>query len=245
MKRYSRLFLVRLASIAMMSVLAHASADAGVLLVENFKGREVGPYQGLDAGASRVNVWRGPKDGFFGAFELIKVADNPSGPVLAVRDSAAGANQAPALILDWPAVAAGSSGAVVVEFRCKVIPPSPAAEGASGHYRVDINVGGSWAKAIANVILEKDQVRLHDGKKAATVGKYPRDQWNAFRLTVDMAERTFSLSMNDRLLANGIPWVDGETPGFKSVSIKSDMMPIDHAGEVVLLLSDMRVSTQK
>lgn len=214
---------------------------AGTLLDESFEGRQEGVFRGASANGSVIKVWSGPPEGPFGSFELVRDADLSKGLALAVRDMAAERERAPALVLEWARVAAESKLGVVVEFKYKVIPPAPGPDGAAGRYRADIHVGGAWKNAICNVILENGQIRLHDGSSASVAGRYVPNQWQTLRLEISSAEKTFDLSVDGRLLANGYPWVNHSNPGLGNVTIKADMAASDRSGETVLLLSELSV----
>lgn len=231
--------------LAALGVMTSVAEAGSLLLDESFAGRETGPYRGTGAGAAKIKVWAGPPEQAFGSFELVEDAEGRAGVVLAVRDSSAGRDQAPAFICEWPMVPAGAEGEVVIEFKYKVVPPAPSAGGSPVRYRADILVGGAWGKAVCNVLLENGQIRLHDGSKIEVAGRYESARWQSLRLVVDMSGRAFSLSVDDRLLANRYPWVNAANQGLGGFTIKADMSPTDREGGVVLLLSDLRVSVSK
>ncbi|AHF93987.1 hypothetical protein OPIT5_02155 [Opitutaceae bacterium TAV5] len=220
-----------------------ATAGTGILIEETFIGKTPGAFNGAPSGKGKLGVWRGPVDHLFGSVEII-TDDDTSSSVLAIRDTGPDANQGPSVRIDWPPVKSGDAGTVVVEFKYKTLPPASDADASSANYRTDIYIGGAWAKAIATIVLERGRIGLHDGKKVTTLGRYIPNRWQSFHLEVDTAARTFSLKIDDRPVANKLPWVNQESPGFSNVSIRSDMSPTARNGEIVLLLSDLKVSTQ-
>ncbi|MDR1282253.1 MAG: hypothetical protein LBK99_15740, partial [Opitutaceae bacterium] len=220
-----------------------ASDGASTLLEETFANCPPGNYNGNPAaGPGKIKTWRGPVENLFGSFEIIEASGLPAPllSALAIRDTAGTRDQAPSLVLTWPPVDAGAPGSVVVEFHYKILPPSTDVPGKPRHYRADILAGGAWSKAICNVILEQGQIRLHDGQKASSLGPCKAGQWQSLRLEVDTSARTFNLSIDGRLLANRLPWINPGNPAFASLTIRADMSPTDRNGDPVLLLANLK-----
>ncbi|MFA6962117.1 MAG: hypothetical protein WC205_15285 [Opitutaceae bacterium] len=218
---------------------------AGTILKEDFSKSPVGSFrQPIMEGGASLKTWNGPKEGTWGSFEVIEDKECTGGRALAIRDLSSVRDQAPSVLLDWPKVPAGSPALVLIELKYKIVPPPSRADGTSGAYRADILVGGSWSQAICNVIMENGQIRSHDGKKATVLGKYVPMRWQTLRMEISTKEKTFSLSVEGRLLANGLPWVNENNPSLGGLVIKADMSPTERAGDIVLMISDLSVSVQ-
>ncbi|MDR1283270.1 MAG: hypothetical protein LBK99_20980 [Opitutaceae bacterium] len=239
--------LARLAGLAAFpSILACVSINAAIpavraetLIEESFRGKTPGIFYDASFGKGKVRTWRGPAANPFGSVEII-TQDDPATSVLAIRDTGAEANQAPAIIIEWPAIKSGENNIAVVEFKYKTLQPA----NDKSRYRTVVYVAGNQAgQSIATILFDDgDRIYLHDGRAHVRFGKYLPGQWQTFRLEVDTGARTCSLKIDDRLVANKLPWINPENPGFGQISIRSDMSPTDRNGELVFLLSDLKVS---
>lgn len=208
-------------------------ASADVLLEETFEGRPNGHLP--DRG--EVRQWRGPEAGAFGHIEVTDemVAGNESRSARFV-DIASERNKGPILIATWDGNELSSRAGIAVEWKTMVP--------VDGLYQALCFLGANWSDSPVIIIFQNGKMALEygDGKREP-LGDYGTGEWHSFRVVIHPEDKTFDLFLDTNKVAGGYPWRKVELADLGHLSILADTSDVDHGGDPVLYVDDIKVVT--
>ncbi len=193
-----------------------------------------------------ASFWQGPENGVFGHFAIVDAPESAGAgagmrvdkPVLAFYDSSPAADNAPAFSIEL-SKPAGETAMVVMETKFLV----PVA----GPFLGLMGLGkGSWDGAAALFTLTDGKIIAREpGNVSTTVGTYVPNEWVVFRVTFDVAKKTFDVHIDGKKTASDIPWAHTEDQNLTFYELYADMLPLDRMGEPVLYVESVKITSDE
>jgi hypothetical protein len=227
--------MLRLSALAAVLLGPAAIAAAETLIDASFD-QSGATLTGEPAPIGRVWCWTGPEGKPLGQ---ARIATDPDGgdQALALSNNAHPEAAAPAIEIDWRETsAANSTQPLTISYSC-LVP-------VEGEYLCTQFFGDGWENAAAVVIFENGKILLQYGENGARLplGDYTPNKWVDIRASLDGGKRVVTVYLNDKKVANAVPWQKNAKP-VSHVTIIANQRPVIGDGADVLLLDSIKVET--
>jgi hypothetical protein len=229
------------------ATLAASLCQAETLFETDFASQrpgDIAPGQTMTDRHGTASFWQGPQIGEFGHFAIVDAPESAGAgagkrvdrPVLAFFDNSPAKDKAPTFSIEL-SKPSGESATVVVEARL-LVP-------VGGPYLGLIGIGkGSWDGAAALFTLSDGKINARaPGDVSTTVGDYVPNEWFVFRVTLDVAKKTFDVQIGGKKTASGIPWAHTEDQNLTFFEFLADMLPLDRMAEPVLYMESVKITS--
>lgn len=223
--------------LAVVLAISSAGAFADDIIRQNF---DATTSDALPEGASpvgRVWAWTGPSQNEFGQ-AVVQGDRTPegSGKAIVLTNAAHTNTSAPVIAIDWrDTPAADSTKPISVSYKFMVPLAGPYL---SAHF-----FGTDWSGSAIILGIEEGRITAiyKDGKRLE-IGKYEVGKWVSIKAIIDGEKKTVSLWLNDKKIANALPWHD-EVVAVNVINITASNKPIATDGTKVIYVDDIVVET--
>lgn len=220
-------------------LLGGVTGRAETLFDLNFAAQPAGEIrvgQSISNNEGVANFWQGPQPGEHGHFAVTEGPEAAGKSVLAVYDSNSENNKAPVFSIDL--AKAPEAKLLIVEEKF-LIP-------VTGPYLGLIGLGkGSWASAAAIFTLTDGKIATwQPGDAYTNVGSYSPNTWMTFRVTFDLAKKTYDVEVNDQKTGSNIPWAHTKNASLTFFEFSADMSPRDRGNDPVLYIEYVKITTE-
>lgn len=170
----------------------------------------------------------------------IEVGTAPSGTnapagAFIFKDKTDGPAQGVALRVKVPDFSkTATTGTITIRMMIPVEPP----------YRAIFFFGEDWKKSATVILFHQRQISAYGGDKAPLekLGNYAVDQWHELKVEFNFPKQTYSVYWDGEKSGDERPWTNKELNTVKSLTLFADDAPIDHNGEPVLYISQIKIT---
>ena len=146
-----------------------------------------------------------------------------------------GSRFAPSIVIKTPGFGAGGQTKTAVYSLRFLIPIDQ-------KYRADIHFGGSWDSNATILMLGSNNLKALIRGTPTSVGEYVANVWQELRVEFDCENKSYSIFLNGKTLAEGLPWNNPKLSSIESLGIFPGEMPVDQDRTAVFYIEKIEIS---